>query len=801
VYRVTAPANSFRALALAPFKSAARRGLALSLFAALALGFVAAAPPAASSAVHLNSTPATTAPWLARLNAWRATTGLSSLTENATWSQGDYAHAVYMVKNDLVTHYETMGVPYYSVAGDTAARNSNLNVSSTTSETDSQAIDWWMKAPFHALGMMDPRLTSTGFGSYRQVKSGWQMAAAVDTLRGNSFTGGTYPVYFPGNGSIEPLTTYGGGEWPDPLQACSGYTAPTGLPVFIEVGGNVATRVGTGHSFTGNGVALSHCVIDSSNPAVGSNLTGRGGVIVIPKVPLTTGVKYVVSLTVNGLPYTWSFSVGALNAFNPLACTSVTATATPSSPTKAGTPVTITANAAGCPTPMYRIAIRPPGGVSTVIKDYTASGTYVWNAPITPGAYRIEVDARDATSTIPYEALATLSYSLTGCTSAGMSPGTASPQTPGATVTFTATSTGCNTPQYRFFVQPPNGAWTSKTTYGVATYAWNTTGLAPGVYGVGVWVRSTGSTAGHESYWLGTYTLTGPQCTATGLSTVAVSPQAPGATVAWSGSAAGCPSPEYKYWLLVGGKWAMKQDYGTTAWNWDTTGLAAGTYQVGVWARQRGSASAYEAYGFDTFALRTGTCTSADLAANVAAPQTPGATITFTATSNSCITPTYEFWLMPPDGTWTVKRGWGSNTWPWNTSGLAPGTYQVGVWVHQAGSTAAHDAYYIGSFQLNVANCTSASISAAPASPQTPGTAITFTGTSTACTAPTYEFWMLGPNATKWSIVKPYGTGTTYGWTTTGLAAGLYEVGVWARQTGSTRSNDSYAILTFWLAT
>ncbi len=179
--------------------------------------------------------------WLAEFNLWRATAGLAALTENSTWSAGDYNHALYMVKNDLVTHYETPGTPYYTTDGDSAARNSNIYVSSSTSTTDGSAIDWWMQAPFHELGMMDPRLATTGFGSYREVKSGWDMGAAVDVLRGNSFSGGTYPDYFPGNGSNEPLMSYGGNEFPDPLQACSGYAAPTGLPVSIQVGGNVAT--------------------------------------------------------------------------------------------------------------------------------------------------------------------------------------------------------------------------------------------------------------------------------------------------------------------------------------------------------------------------------------------------------------------------------------------------------------------------------------------------------------------------------------------------------------------------------
>ena len=242
---------------------------------------------------------------------------MPTLSENATWSDGDYKHALYMVKNDQVTHYEISTLPYYTPEGDTAARNSNIYVSSSTNTADESAIDWWMQAPFHAIGMMDPRLTQTGFGSYREVKSGWQMGAAVDVLRGNSFTGGQYPVYFPGNGSTEPLRTFGGNETPDPLQACAGYAAPTGLPVFVEIGGNVATTVGPVHTITGSGVSLENCVIDSSNPTLGSSLRSRGGVILIPRQPLLDGVRYVVALTVNGLPYTWSFTVGPLTTSAP----------------------------------------------------------------------------------------------------------------------------------------------------------------------------------------------------------------------------------------------------------------------------------------------------------------------------------------------------------------------------------------------------------------------------------------------------------------------------------------------------
>jgi hypothetical protein len=263
-----------------------------------------APPPAATTCGNPGNTG-----WLARFNFYRATAGLAPVTANQTYSDGDYLHARYMVKNQVIAHSETVGMPYYSAAGNLAAQSGNIAVSSTTSATDESSIDWWMAAPFHAIAMMDPRLKQTGFGAYREVRSGWQSAFAVDTSRGNPFTGGIYPVFWPGNGMTVPLHTYSGNESPDPLQACPGYSGTVGLPVFVEVGGNVATTAGPVHTFTENGVPLAHCVIDSQNAALSSYLKWRGAVIVIPQQPLKAGARYVVTLTVNGVLRTWTFGV------------------------------------------------------------------------------------------------------------------------------------------------------------------------------------------------------------------------------------------------------------------------------------------------------------------------------------------------------------------------------------------------------------------------------------------------------------------------------------------------------------
>src|ERR1019366_10752524 len=121
----------------------------------------------APTSVHLATTPAAAGAWLNRMNQWRAGSNLPSVTEDVNLSQGDYNHAVYMVKTGLITHSEDPANPYYTAAGNTAAQNSNIFVSSSTGTSDQQAIDWWMGAPFHAMAIMDPRLVTTGFGSYR----------------------------------------------------------------------------------------------------------------------------------------------------------------------------------------------------------------------------------------------------------------------------------------------------------------------------------------------------------------------------------------------------------------------------------------------------------------------------------------------------------------------------------------------------------------------------------------------------------------------------------------------------------
>ncbi|HEY8088335.1 MAG TPA: hypothetical protein VIF09_10835 [Polyangiaceae bacterium] len=196
-------------------------------------------------------------------------------------------------------------------------------------------------------------------------------------------------------------------------------------------------------------------------------------------------------------------------------------------------------------------------------------------------------------------------------------------------------------------------------------------------------------------------------------------------------------------------------------------------------------------------------CTDAAMAPSTPSPAAPGTPVTWTATSASCTSPLYQFWVLAPGGAtpWTMEQDFSSTaTFAWNTSGLA-GTYQLEVWVKDASSTAPYDTYASGTFTFSGsgAACDSGGLGASPSSPVVAGTPVTLTGSSATCSSPLYEFWELAPGgATGWTIVQPFGASSSYAWNTSGLAAGDYSWEVWMKDSSSsTTSYDTYAGLTY----
>lgn len=256
--------------------------------------------------------------WLSYTNHYRILAGLPLVAENSTWSDGCWKHARYMVKNDYVGHWEDPGDEWYTPEGAEAARHSNVVVSSFVDRSDESAIDWWMQAPFHAVAIIDPKLLWVGYGSYREADGGWQMGAALDVSRGRIGTppSTTFPLRWPSPGIVMPLLAFSGSEYPDPLTSCPGCGPPTGPAILLQLGSGHLTPEVAAHSFSRGDQPLDHCVFDETsyvhpNPSVQD--TGRGildsrdAVVLLPREPLSPGLSYTVSITVDGQTYTWSF--------------------------------------------------------------------------------------------------------------------------------------------------------------------------------------------------------------------------------------------------------------------------------------------------------------------------------------------------------------------------------------------------------------------------------------------------------------------------------------------------------------
>lgn len=267
---------------------------------------------------------------LERVNRYRSQANLPALLDNPNWSYGASRHAYYMVKVNEATNYELTIYPEYSTEGSEAAANSNLLGSADVNFSTDQAIDYWMRSPFQALGILDPELQQSGFGAYREADGGnIQMAAVLDVRRGwvsGVPAGVTYPVRWPASGKTVNLRTYSGSDVPNPLSSpgCAGYQ---GLPILLQVGdgsNSVSFTTANPTLFRNGGSPLMHCVFHEASYVGGSSadtdlgrvlLDTRDAIVLIPKDPLTPGAIYTVAITatVNGTPtpYTWSFSVAA----------------------------------------------------------------------------------------------------------------------------------------------------------------------------------------------------------------------------------------------------------------------------------------------------------------------------------------------------------------------------------------------------------------------------------------------------------------------------------------------------------
>ena len=274
-------------------------------------------------AVTVGETPrAESNEWLDRLNFYRASAGLPPVEEEPSLSGAVLAHARYMVHHDVVEHAQNGRRKWATPEGAAAAAVSNLAGSTRDDEPASWAVDTWMQAPFHALGILDPALSRVGFGIHHARNGKIQTAAGLDVIRGRRGSAGRvrYPIVWPADGATVPLTAHLD-EYPSPLTSCPGYAAPAGLPIIIQLGPGHITPEILGSVVSDGERFLEHCVFDehtyrnrdARERALGrSILAARDAVVLIPREPLRAGASYRVVVEANRRRIDWTFRVAAL---------------------------------------------------------------------------------------------------------------------------------------------------------------------------------------------------------------------------------------------------------------------------------------------------------------------------------------------------------------------------------------------------------------------------------------------------------------------------------------------------------
>lgn len=283
------------------------------------VGAVATAPPPNPS----GSSPTSPTSWLDRINFYRAGVGLAQIHDNPALSASVVAHARYLLANfaeDIrgtkpltgAAYEEDAGKGGYTASGATAAQNVQLAWGCTPYDAASQ-IDHWISAPLHRLAMLNPFLTEAGFGV--ATGNGCWVAAILFPPPAEEKKPYARAVEFPPDGASMAL------DWisldsPDPLASCPGYERPAGLPITVQLGRRVDTRL-SAHSLMENGKPIEHCAFDAKsylneNPTGQEygrwNLRNTGAVVLVPRAPLKSRSRYTVSITANDQTYAWNFT-------------------------------------------------------------------------------------------------------------------------------------------------------------------------------------------------------------------------------------------------------------------------------------------------------------------------------------------------------------------------------------------------------------------------------------------------------------------------------------------------------------
>ena len=275
-----------------------------------------------------------------------------------------------------------------------------------------------------------------------------------------------------------------------------------------------------------------------------------------------------------------------------------------------------------------------------------------------------------------------------------------------------------------------------------------------------------------------------------------------GTRITWTAvTAGGVAPPEYQWWLYdVATGWHIVQPFGPNhRFTWTLSEADAGTRAVQVWVRETGSTASWEAYaGSGLFEVVNEYPVVVSLTPSVPLPQTVGTPVTWTAVARGGRPPLqYQFWrYSQATGQWTMVQAYGpQDQYTWTPTDQEAGTYAIQVWVRNAGSTAAYDAW-LGTGYYTVAPTRPLTVTSLTASSTMPavGMAVTWAVRTEGGAGPfTFKFYRYVPSAGSWTVQRDWSPDAAVTWMPSAIDQGTSAFQVWVRNVGSTAAYDAYA--------
>jgi len=321
---------------------------------------------------------------------------------------------------------------------------------------------------------------------------------------------------------------------------------------------------------------------------------------------------------------------------------------------------------------------------------WSGSGLFVMNTSgLAPGNHTVRVDVRDglhsAENDDSLEKVMEVVEANNPPRITGLVPDRESPQPVGSTITWTASADDPDndTILYRFLVDGVVVSdWSVKPWF-----VWNTSGYSEGEHRVSVLARDE-----HEDHERkdAVFSLEKKNSPPRALSLLPdrESPQPVGSRITWSVLAEDPDNDPILYRFFVDGV-AVSEWSSSAVFELDTSRLRPGNHTFSVHVRDGMHADHDDAKekGFELSAPNRPPA-GLKISSSPESPQPVGSMITWTASADDPDNDTllYRFSLNGK----AVSDWSPSGIWRWNTSGLSPGEYMVGVWVRDgqhAGST------------------------------------------------------------------------------------------------------------------